>query len=342
MVIKVNAMKIGILLYFFSSTVFSGECDRNWALEGAVKSKNYIVGIGLSSKINLLEAQKEAKVSAIKDISQQLQSSVKSESKISEDQNGSSYNGTVEVSSSGQDLVGLKLTKESKDPANNITYCAAFKFDVSAVYLEEEGRMNVLLKSLEEISKLAKDKKYIEILQKKANAKKLISESADRIKRADMFRAFLNTEDKSWYEKIKNIEIEVDKVAELAKSNITFILSSNSSHEILFADLESRLSDEGFDVLRDPKAGRQVKIFLDVKDIGTPRKSKTALGETLIAKIIVNIKDQNGKVYSSNKGGTITGTAPTEEEAIANVDRQLLVNVLDTLKSGLPGLLKDE
>lgn len=342
MVLKFNAMKVGILFCFFSNKVFSVECDRNWALEGAVKSKNYIVGIGLSSNKNLLEAQKEAKVNAIKDISQQLQSSVKTESKISEDQNGSNYNGTIEVSSSGQDLVGLKLTKEGKDSANNVTYCAAFKFDVSAVYSEEEGRMNVLIKSLEEISKLAKDKKYIEILQKKSNAKKLINDSVDSIKRADMFRAFLNADEKSWYEKIKNIELEVDKVAELAKSNITFILLSNSSHEILFADVESRLSDEGFDVLRDPKTERKVKIFLEVKDIGAPRKTKTALGETLIAKIIVNIKDQNGKVYSSNKGGTITGTGPTEDEAIANIDRQLLVNVLDTLKSGLPGLLKDE
>lgn len=331
-----------IMLCSFASVANAVECDRDWAMGGAVKGKNYIFGIGLSTNKNIVEAQKEAKTHAIKDISQQLQSSVKSESKISEDQNGSTYSGEIEVSSDEQELIGLKLVKEGKDQTNNIQYCSAYKFDVASAYSEQEGKMNIVMKSLEEVSKLAKEKKYIEVLQKQAPSKKLIKDSLLEIKRADMFRAFLNADEKSWFEKIKNIEIDIDKISESAKSNIVFVLNSNAGHDILLADIESRLSGNGFEVIRDLKSPKPVKVILEIKEIGTPRKTKTALGETIISKIIVNIKDSNGKIFGSNKGGTITGTGPSDDEALANVDRQLLVNVLDTFKSGLPGLLKEE
>jgi hypothetical protein len=331
-----------VLVVLFGNSLHATECTKTWSTEGQMKSKKYIFGIGLSSKTTNSEALEEAKVQAVKDVSQQLQSSVKTESKISETENGSSYQGSINLQTDGSNLTGLHFVKEGKDPANGTTACVVAKFDVGASYVEAEGKMNVLVKSLEDISKAAKEKKYIEVLQKQAKYKKLIADSKEDIARADMFRTFLNAVEKSWYERIKSEEVEIDKIAESAKANIVFIFPNHASYEATISDIESRLSGAGFEVSRENKSSKAVQITLEVKDIGTPRKTHTVLGETLIAKIIVNLKDQNGRIIASNKGGTITGTGPTADEALANIDRQLLVNVLETFNSGLPGLIKEE
>jgi dethiobiotin synthetase len=80
---------------------------------------------------------------------------------------------------------------------------------------------------------------------------------------------------------------------------------------------------------------------LELKQIGAPRKTKTALGETYISRIIVSLKDQSGKTISTNKGVQVTGTGQTEDDALANIDRQLLAHVVGVLSDGLPGLIPD-
>lgn len=317
------------------------ECSKTWASEGKMKSKSIVYGVGVSSKPNKLHAAEESKSQAYREISTQLQASVSSESQLKETESGATYSGNVNVASNGKDLVGIRIIKEGSNAASGITHCSVAQFDVGSAYSESEGQMNVLEKQLKSVFDAAKSKKYIEVLQKRAKAHELVKGSSDQIARADMFRMFLKADDQSWYEKIKGKLADVDEVAEEAKSQIAFILPANSEYEGTISDVESKLSGIGFNVARDNKVKNPVKLSLELKQIGAPRKTKTALGETYISRINVSLKDHTGKTIATNKGVQVTGTGQTEDDAIANIDRQLLVHVLGVLNEGLPGLIPD-
>lgn len=318
------------------------ECSRDWALVGQMKSKNYIFGLGQSGKSDRTSAVDEAKTSAYRDVNQQLQSSIESQSTVTETQDGSSYAGKINVTAGGEKLTGLRIVKEGSDAKSNITACAVAKFDVGMAYSEAEGKMNVLEKQLKDVFDAAKAKKYVEVLQRRGKAHELVKQASADIARADMFRMYLGADNESWVEKIKGRLADVDKTAADAKTNIVFVLPSGE-FETTMSEVESKLSGEGFEVSRDPKGLKQpVRVTLEVKQLGAPRKTKTALGQTLIAKISVSLKDQSGKTLATNKGASVTGTGPDDDEALANIGRQLLVHVLETFESGLPGLIENK
>lgn len=348
---KRNA-KFAVLLFMFGAVPVTAvaaetapapaECTKDWALVGQMKSKNYIYGLGISSKPPGGAAVDEAKTAAFREVSQQLQSTVESQSTVKETDEGSSYEGKINIVAMGEKLTGLRIVKEGKNPAASITACAVAKFDVGSAYTEAEGQMQVLEKQLKDVFDAAKAKKYVDVLQRRAKAHQLVKDAANEIQRAEMFRVFLNADDESWNTKIKGRLADVDRVASEAKSQIVFLLP-NGEFESTTAEVESMLSGQGFEVSRDAKAAKQpVRLSLELKQIGAPRKTKTALGQTMIAKISVSLKDQSGKTLATNKGTSVTGTGPDDDEALANIDRQLLVHVLETLRSGLPGLIEGE
>lgn len=319
----------------------SEECSKSWASEGKLKSKSIIYGIGVSSKANKLQAAEESKSLALREVSTQLQATVSSESQLKETESGATYSGNVNVAANGKDLVGIRIIKEGSNSVSGIVHCSVAQFDVGAAYSESEGQMNVLEKQLKSVFDDAKSKKYVEVLQKRSKAHELVKKSTDEIKRADIFRAFLKADDKSWFEKINGSLAEVDRVTDEAKSQIVFIFPSSSEYEGALSDVESKLSGIGFEVTRDNKVKKPVRLLLELKQIGAPRKTKTALGETYISRIIVSLKDQSGKTISTNKGVQVTGTGQTEDDALANIDRQLLAHVMGVLGDGLPGLIPD-
>lgn len=316
-------------------------CSKAWATGDQMKSKNYVYGLGLSAKKSAAEAADEAKQNAYKDVAQQLQSNVKSEAKLSETESGSTYAGQIDLSSNLISLTGINVVKEGADSTSGITKCTVAKFDAGSAYTELEGKMNVLEKNIAAVSSAAKAKKYVEVLQKRGSAKKIIAENLNEIRMADLFRMYLKADDQSWFEKIKGQESDIDRAADEAKANIVFILPSGH-YEGTMSDVESKLAGQGFEVIHDPKSAKAVKLTIELKETGTPRKTKTALGVTVISRVAVNLKDGTGRVIATNKGAQLTGTGNTDEDAIANIDRQLLVHVVDTLNQGLPGLIAEE
>lgn len=330
-----------IILLASATSNASSICTREWALDGQMKSKNYVYGLGLSNSPDKVTAEAEAKQNAFKDIANQLQSNVSTQSTLTETDENSSYAGKIDVNSALKELTGIKNIKDGQDLTQKITHCSVVKFDAGSAYTEYEGKMNVLEKSLEEISKAAIQKKYLDVLKKRTQAKKTIASELENIKRADLLRTYLKSDDQSWFEKIKMKEVEMDQVAERAKEQIVFVIPDNNGYEGAMAEIESRLSGIGFNVLKTVQADKPVNLQFELKSIGAPRKSKTALGLTLSSKIMISLKDGT-RVISTNKGAFVTGTGPTEDDAIANIDRQLLVHLIGVINDGLPGLISEE
>lgn len=331
----------GIVLFFPFFGMAADECTKDWALEGQMKSKSYVYGLGLSSKNNPQEAVAEAKAAAMKEVGTQLQSSVQSESKLEETQDGSSFSAQLAVKSDLKDLTGMKIVKEGKNLSSKITSCVVVKFDAGSAYAEAEGKMKVLEKAIEDAVAAAKKKQYVEVLKKRISAKKTIQAAQSDIVRADLLRTYINADDESWFEKVKSKEIEMDKVAEQAKESIIFVLPEGTQYEGTLAEVESKLSGSGFEVSRTTNASKPVRVLLELKVIGAPRKTKTALGITYISKIMVSLKEGT-KSLATNKGANVTGTGSNEDDALANIDRQLLVHVMEVLNEGLPGLITEE
>lgn len=317
------------------------ECTKEWSMIGQMKSKNYIYALGISTRTELSKAIEEAKILAYREVSTQLLSNVNSQSSLNETQDSAIYSGTVNLETNLKNLTGINIVKEGANLNANIKHCVVVKFDVSSAYSDSEGQMNVLEKQLKGIFEAAKSNKYIDVLQKIQNAREQINLASEQITRADMFRIYIGAESKSWYEKIKGQLADAEKVAEAAKKNIIFIINSSSEYEGVLGEIESKLTGEGFEVTKDSKTLKAVRLNLDIKSIALPRKTKTVLGETVIAKIAVTLKDQTGHVLATNKGAQVTGTGANDDEAVANIDRQLLVHVFDVLREGLPGLIQD-
>lgn len=314
-------------------------CTKVWAMDGQVKSKNYIYGLGLSTKSDLSEAVQEAKAQAIKDVNAQLMSSVESNSTINETESGSSYSAQIKVQSGVSNLTGIKISKEGSDPAQKITSCVVAKFDASAAYTDSEGKMTILMDKLKDITLSAKQKNYIAVLQKRASVKKLVDESMADITRADMFLIYLKSDEQTWYQKIKGQQVEIERVADQAKTNIVFLVPE-TPFDGAMADIASRLSGEGYEVIHSGKTAKPIQISVEAKQVGSPRKTKTALGLTYIAKIMVNIK-VGGKTIGTNRGVDVIGAGNDEDDALANIDRQLIAQTLQTLQTALPGLISD-
>jgi hypothetical protein len=319
----------------------AGDCDRDELMKGYTPSSTTIFGIGLSTNKDKLQGKDEAKQRAYQDIVSQLRSNVESSMSLDETDKSSAYKGIVNVTTNVEKIIGVKFFKEAKD--SNNTTCMAYTFDVSAAYTDAVGYMNVLNKKLEDVMAAQKKKDFVEVVRRYDVAKKEINDADSVILRADMYKTYLKKGDQSWWEKFKTAEVDLDKTYDEAKKSIVFFIDEFPKYEEVALDSESVIGGKGFTVQvggTRPKTGIEI-VF---KEAGIPRKTKTALGYTIVYKFGVIVKDiASGRTLGSNKGATVQGfsTTDSEDDALASASKQMSLNVMDAVRTAIPGLIQD-
>lgn len=320
--------------------VYAGDCDRVELMKGFTPSEKVVFGIGLSTTSDKLKAKDEARERAYQDIVSQLRSNVESKMSLEETDKSTAYKGIINVSTNVDKIIGIKFFKEAKDFGG--TTCMAYTFDVAAAYKDAVGFMKVLDKKLEDVMDAQKKKSFVEVVRLYGIAKKEISDNEWAILRADMYKTYLKLEDKSWWEKFKTAEVDLDKTYDEAKKSIVFYINEFPKYDEVAIDSESVIGGKGFTAQvggTKPKSGIEI-IF---KEAGKPRKGKSALGFTMSYKFGVLIKDiATGRTLGTNKGVNVQGFSPNgeEEEAEASASKQMSLNVLDAIKTAVPGLIE--
>ena len=330
-----------LLLVLSAVGAQAGDCDRDELMKGYNPSSNSIFGIGLSTNKDKLLGKDEAKQRAYQDIVSQLRSNVETSMTLDETDKSTAYKGIVNVSTNVDKIIGIKFFKEAKD--SNNTTCMAYTFDVATAYTDAVGFMKVLDKKLEDVMSAQRKKEYVEVVRRYDIAKKEIEANEPAILRADMYKTYLKKDGPSWWEKFKTAEVDLDKTYDESKKNIVFYIAEFPKYDEVALDAESVIGGKGFTVQSGgakPKSGIEI-VF---KEAGTPRKAKTALGFTMVYKFGVIVKDiATGRVLGTNKGATVQGfsTNESEDEALASASKQMSLNVLDAVKSAVPGLLPE-
>lgn len=330
-----------LLLVMATGQVLAGDCDRDELMKGYTPSANSIFGIGLSTNKDKLTGKDEARQRAYQDIVSQLRSNVETSMTLDETDKSTAYKGIVNVSTNVDKIIGIKFFKEAKD--SNNTTCMAYTFDVATAYTDAVGSMKVLDKKLEDVMSAQKKKDFVEVVRRYDIAKKEIEANEPAILRADMYKTYLKKDGQPWWEKFKTAEVDLDKTYDEAKRSIVFYIPEFPKYDEVALDAESVIGGKGFTVQSGgvrPKAGIEIQF----KEAGKPRKTKSALGYTIVYKFGVIIKDiTSGRVLGTNKGATVQGfsTDESEDDALASASKQMSLNVMDALKSAIPGLIQD-
>lgn len=330
-----------LLLLPFSFTAYAGNCDREELMKGYNTSSNSIFGIGISTNKDKTKGKEEAKERAYQDIVSQLRSNVESSMTLEETDKSTAYKGIVNVTTNVDKVIGIKFFKEAKDSSN--TTCMAYTLDVATAYNDAQGFMKVLDKKLEDVMIAQKKKNFVEVVRRYDIAKKDIESNEWAILRADMYKTYLKKEGASFWEKFKTAEVELDKTYDEAKKSIVFYIAPFPKYDEVALDTETMLGGKGFTAQVGgvkPKSGIEI-VF---KEAGKPRKTKTALGFTMVYKFGVVIRDLvTGRVLGSNKGATVQGISneDSEDDAIASASLQMSLNVQEALKSAVPGLITE-
>lgn len=337
-------LTVGLCSLVFTLAIanaYAGNCDRDELMKGYTPSNTTIFGIGISTDKDKVKGKDEAKQRAYQDIVTQLRANVESSMTLDETDKTSAYKGIVNVSTSVDKINGIKFFKEGKD--SNNTTCMAYTFDVASAYDDAVGFMKVLDKKLEDVLAAQKKKDFIEVVRKYEIAKKDIEANESTILRADMYKTYLKKIGPSWWEKFKTAEVDLDKTYDEAKRSIVFFIDEFPKYEEVALDAESYIGGKGFTAQvggAKPKSGIEI-VF---REAGTPRKTKTALGYTIVYKFGVIVKDiATGRVLGSNKGATVQGFSTNEDEddALASASKQMSLNVMDALRTAIPGLIQD-
>lgn len=320
---------------------FSANCDREELMKGYTPVSSTIFGIGLSTNSDKAKAKDEAKERAFQDIVTQLRANVESTMSLNETDKATAYEGMVKVQTNVDKMIGVKFFKEASD--SNTTSCMAYTFDVAAAYKDAAGFMRVLDKKLQDVVSAMKKKQYVEVVRLYDTTKKEINANEPFILRADMYKTYLKESGPSWWENFKTAEVDLDKSYEEAKRSIVFYIDEFPKYEEVALDAESMIGGKGFTV---QKGGVKSKegIEIEFKEAGVPRKTKTALGYTIVYKFSVIVKDRaTGRVLGTNKGATVQGFSQDENEddALASASKQMSLNVIDAIKSAVPGLIQD-
>ncbi|NOT80412.1 MAG: hypothetical protein HOP07_15565 [Bacteriovoracaceae bacterium] len=330
-----------LLLLSFSFTAYAGNCEREELMKGYNTSSNSIFGIGISTNTDKTKGKEEAKERAYQDIVSQLRSNVESSMTLEETDKSTAYKGIVNVTTNVDKVIGIKFFKEAKDSSN--TTCMAYTLDVATAYNDAQGFMKVLDKKLEDVMSAQKKKEFVDVVRRYEIAKKDIESNEWAILRADMYKTYLKKEGTSFWEKFKTAEVELDKTYDEAKKSIVFYIAPFPKYDEVALDTETMLSGKGFTAQVGgvkPKSGIEI-VF---KEAGKPRKTKTALGFTMVYKFGVVIRDLvTGRVLGSNKGATVQGISneDSEDDAIASASLQMSLNVQEALKSAVPGLITE-
>ena len=334
--------KVSLIFLLLSfSQLMAGECDRESLMRDYSPSISNIFGIGISTNKDKLVGKDEAKQRAYQDIVSQLRSNVESSMTLDETDKSTAYKGIVNVTSNVDKIIGIKFYKEAKD--SNNTTCMAYTFDVATAYNDAQGFMKILDKKLEDVMSAQQKKDYVEVIRKYDLAKKDIESNEWAILRADMYKTYLKKDGPSYWEKFKMAEVELDKSYDDAKKNVAFYIDEFPKYDEVALDAESLLGGKGFTAQvggAKPKSGIEI-VF---KEAGNPRKTKTALGFTIVYKFGVIIKDiSTGRVLGTNKGATVQGfsTSDSEDDALASASKQMSLNVLDAIKNAVPGLIQE-
>jgi hypothetical protein len=337
---QISKVSLAFLL-ILSTQLLAGDCDRESLMKGYSPSSSTIFGIGISTNKDKLAGKDEAKQRAYQDIVSQLRSNVESSMTLDETDKSTAYKGIVNVTSNVDKIIGIKFYKEAKD--SNNTTCMAYTFDVATAYNDAQGFMKVLDKKLEDVMSAQNKKNYVEVIRRYDIAKKDIESNEWAILRADMYKTYLKKDGASFWEKFKTAEVELDKTYDEAKKNVVFYIDEFPKYDEVALDAESLLGGKGFTAQvggTKPKSGIEI-VF---KEAGNPRKTKTALGFTIVYKFGVIIKDiTTGRVLGTNKGATVQGfsTTDSEDDALASASKQMSLNVLDAIKNAVPGLIQE-
>ncbi|MBY0413263.1 MAG: hypothetical protein K2Q18_03825 [Bdellovibrionales bacterium] len=320
---------------------YAGDCERDELMKGYTPSANSVFGIGISTDKDKLKGKDEAKQRAYQDVVTQLRANVESSMSLDETDKSTAYKGIVNVTTNVDKINGIKFFNEAKD--SNNTTCMAYTFDVAVAYTEAIGSMKVLDKKLEDVMSAQKTKDFVEVVRRYDLAKKEIDANESNILRADMYKTYLKREGQSWWEKFKTAEVDLDKAYDEAKRSIVFYIDEFPKYDEVALDAESMIGGKGFTAQvggTKPKSG----IELVFKEAGIPRKTKTALGFTIVYKFGVIVKDiATGRVLGTNKGATVQGfsTNESEDDALASASKQMSLNVMDAVKNAIPGLIQD-
>jgi hypothetical protein len=330
-----------MLVLIAGNKAYAGLCDREELMKGFNPSSSVIFGIGLSNDKDKLKSSEEAKQRAYQDIVTQLRANVESTMTLEETDKSTAYRGIVNVQTNVDKIIGIKFFKETSD--SSATSCMAYTLDVAAAYRDAVGFMRVLDKKLEDVIAAQKSKQYVEVVRRYDIAKKDIEANNSSILRADMYKTYLKENGISWWEKFKIAETDLDKTYEEAKRSIIFYIDEFPKYEEVALDAESMIGSRGFTV---QKGGVKSKegIEIEFKEAGIPRKTKSALGYTIVYKFGVVIKDRaTGRVLGTNKGATVQGFSndENEDDALASASKQMSLNVMEAVKTAIPGLIQD-
>lgn len=330
-----------LMIAFTAFSAYAGDCDRDELMKGYTASSNTIFGIGLSTDKDKLKGKDEAKQRAYQDIVSQLRANVETSMTLDETDKSTAYKGIINVSTNIDKMIGVKFFKEAKD--SNNTTCVAYTFDVATAYNDAVGFMKVLDKKLEDVMSAQKKKDFVEVVRRYDIAKKDLETSEPAILRADMYKTYLKINGPSWWEKFKTAEVDLDKTYDEAKRSIVFYIDEFPKYDEVALDAETMLGGKGFTAQvggTKPKSGIEI-VF---KEAGLPRKTKSALGYTIVYKFGVIVKDlATGRVLGTNKGATVQGfsTEGNEDDALASASKQMSLNVIDAVKSAIPGLIQE-
>ena len=338
---KLTTGLCSLLLAFTAVNVYAGDCDRDELMKGYTPSSNTIFGIGLSTDKDKLKGKDEAKQRAYQDIVTQLRANVESSMTLDETDKSTAYKGIVNVSTNVDKIIGIKFFKEAKD--SNNTTCMAYTFDVATAYAEAIGYMKVLDKKLEDVMSAQRKKDYVEVVRRYDIAKKDLEANEPAILRADMYKTYLKKDGPSWWEKFKTAEVDLDKTYDEAKRSVVFFINEFPKYDEVALEAETMLGGRGFTAQvggTKPKSGIEIQF----KEAGVPRKTKSALGFTIVYRFGVIVKDiATGRVLGTNKGSTVQGfsTDGNEDDALLSASKQMSLNVMDAVKSAVPGLIQD-
>jgi|GEM_PF-5647259 len=346
---KVQSLLVGSLLaatVFWAPAVF-GEtkpCTLDWAKEGAVTGPSYLWGLGISTNTDPTAAHEEARNKAYSDVALQLKSSVQANSNLSETDKSTAFNSMTVVESKMSSINAVKIFKEGSDPSQKFTACVVARLDAREAYKIPEGQMKSLEAKTTQVGDALAAKKYLQVLQLASAAKTDIEAAKDSIYLADTYKIFLMEMGPTWNERFSTLAAKIGQAEQTAKDTVVFVFPAGT-YEEAFVDVESQLSGQGYTVVSkatDVEKGK-LPVSIELKQVGGLRKTKSALGRTAIAKIMITMRDgQSKQLLASNKGADVIGTGPDDETAVANVARQLSTHVLKVVKDGLPGIIKED
>jgi hypothetical protein len=279
----------------------------------------------------------------MQDIALQLQSSVSSKMSLTDTQASTLFSGQTEVGANLQNLMGIKVLREGKSETEGITHCIALKLDIRAAYDNAKSLLSAPMSKADALIVLGQKNRWIDILKESGQVLSALQSSDTDATKADVFKVYMQEPGPSHAEKIAKLVEKIEALIKETKSKIAFVIPE-SPHAGAAVEVSSAIRGTGVSVFKTKHEAPKTAIVIGVemKDITPPRKTKTALGLTIQTQVEILLRDATGKVVGGNKGTSVMGTSPSgnEDDALANIDRQLVAHVREALNALIPGLIE--